>query len=128
MTQYSLNSTTEQQKSLRAILDYHSFDFIDAFEIEAWHEEGEDVQDEIQSRINEQDIVYYSTAIEYLAENDPSLMESLELARDAEYETGKLNSELLTTLLYQKNLSEKLCALLKDIDSFEFQETQEVQS
>jgi hypothetical protein len=49
------------------------------------------------------DIIYYSRAIEYLSENDPSLQESLELAADMGYSPADLNSEVLATLLNQQN-------------------------
>lgn len=45
------------------------------------------------------EVIYYYKAIEYLKENDPSLMESLEIAADFGFELDKLNSELLASLL-----------------------------
>ncbi len=68
---------------------------------------------------SEQEIIYYARAIEYLSKNDPSLMESLELAHEYGYAVEKLNSEVLATLHYQNALmrnagecAEKLTALL----------------
>jgi len=59
--------------------------------------------DEIQEELQDngfftEDIIYYSRAIEYLKENDPSLSESLELAAECGFETQNLNSELLASL------------------------------
>src|ERR1700753_1717421 len=96
---------TEQQKALNEILSSHGFDFIDAFEVEEWKADKEDMFEKLQDRVNEQDIIYYSKAMEYLSENDASLIESLGLAQELGYTAGKLNSELLATLLYQQNLS-----------------------
>ena len=58
-----------------------------------------DLFDDLQTNgyFNEE-IIYYSTAIRYLKENDPSLCESLEIATEYGYEAKNLNSELLATL------------------------------
>lgn len=47
----------------------------------------------------DEEIIYFSNAMKYLSENDPSLRESLELAYDFGYETKDLNSEILASLL-----------------------------
>jgi hypothetical protein len=49
------------------------------------------------------EIIYYSTAIEYLQKNDPSLRESLGLAQEFGYEVKNLNSEILASLLASEN-------------------------
>jgi len=58
-----------------------------------------DLFDDLQTNgyFNEE-VIYYSTAIRYLKENDPSLTESLEIATEYGYEAKNLNSELLATL------------------------------
>tara|TARA_R110000803_G_scaffold175884_1_gene238426 strand:- start:1141 stop:1569 length:429 start_codon:yes stop_codon:yes gene_type:complete len=58
-----------------------------------------DIFDDLQNNgyFNEE-VIYYSTAIRYLKENDPSLTESLEIATEYGYEAKSLNSELLATL------------------------------
>lgn len=53
--------------------------------------------------ITDTEIMYYYTAIQYLAENDQSLRESMEIASEYGYETWNLNSELLASLLKSKN-------------------------
>tara|TARA_R110000796_G_scaffold91302_1_gene195385 strand:- start:158 stop:586 length:429 start_codon:yes stop_codon:yes gene_type:complete len=45
-----------------------------------------------------EEVIYYSSAIRYLKDNDPSLCESLEIATEYGYTTENLNSELLATL------------------------------
>ncbi len=58
-----------------------------------------DIFDDLQNNgyFNEE-IIYYSTAIRYLKDNDPSLTESLEIAIEYGYEAKYLDSELLATL------------------------------
>lgn len=57
------------------------------------------IYDELQDNgyFNEE-IIYYSRAIEYLKENDPSLNESLEIATEYGYTKENINSELLASL------------------------------
>ena len=58
-----------------------------------------DLFDDLQNNgyFNEE-VIYYSSAIRYLKDNDPSLCESLEIATEYGYEAKNLNSELLATL------------------------------
>ena len=58
-----------------------------------------DLFDDLQENgyFNEE-VIYYSTAIRYLKDNDPSLCESLEIATEYGYEAKNLNSELLASL------------------------------
>ena len=58
-----------------------------------------DIFDDLQTNgyFNEE-VIYYSTAIRYLKDNDPSLTESLEIATEYGYEAKNLNSELLASL------------------------------
>jgi hypothetical protein len=53
------------------------------------------------------EIIYYSDAIQYLKENDPSLMESIEIALQYGYELKNINSELLASLLASFNSSDQ---------------------
>jgi hypothetical protein len=74
------------------ITDYlHSVDEINSF-------------DELQDILFENnafdiEIIYYSEAIKYLMEHDPSLTESIEIAHEMGYSLEKLNSEILASLL-----------------------------
>ena len=59
--------------------------------------------DEIQEELQDNgffnvEIIYYSKAMEYLKEHDPSLRDSLELAAEFCYSTENLNSETLASL------------------------------
>lgn len=67
----------------------------------------DELEEAVQNYINEQEIIYYSRAIEYLSENDPSLNESMAIAEEFGYTPSQLNSELLATILYQQQLHEE---------------------
>lgn len=64
------------------------------------------------------DIIYYSRAMEYLKENDPSLTESLELASDMGYSFDDLNSEVLASLLASKNARDDFSELEDEVNDF----------
>lgn len=80
--------------------------------------EDEDIQsvddliDEIERHIQETEITYYSTAMKFLVEEDPSLTNSLELAIDTGFDLEYLNSEVLATILLQDLLRTELYAIL----------------
>ncbi len=46
-----------------------------------------------------QEIIYYSKAIQYLSDNDPSLRDSISLAIEQGYELDSITSELLASIL-----------------------------
>jgi len=64
------------------------------------------IEEDVQTRISEREVTYYSTAMEYLTSNYTSLRESLELADEMGYSPSQLNSEILATLLLQKELND----------------------
>lgn len=64
------------------------------------------------------DIIYYSNAIEFLKDNDPSLMDSLQLAADLGYTPDNLNSEMLATLLNQQMLFEEWGEISSEIEEY----------
>jgi hypothetical protein len=66
----------------------------------------------------DKEVIYYSNAIEFLAENDPSLQESLELAEEFGYSAKDLNSEILASLLASKIEREKFEELRHEIETF----------
>lgn len=70
------------------------------------------------------EIVYYSRAIEYLSENDPSLNESLEIAFEYGYNLNNINSEILASLLASQNARNDFFELEDEINNF-FEELQE---
>lgn len=70
------------------------------------------------------DVIYYSNAIEYLREYDPSLRESLNLASEYGYTAENLNSEVLASLLKSQNERESFSELESEINDF-FSELEE---
>ena len=64
------------------------------------------------------DVIYYSNAIKYLQENDPSLNESLEIASELGYEVKNLNSEILASLLKSQNVRDEFLELRDEINDF----------
>ena len=64
------------------------------------------------------DVIYYSNAIKYLKENDPSLRESLEIAIEYGYELENLSSEVLASLLASQNARSEFYELQSEIDDF----------
>ena len=64
------------------------------------------------------EIIYYSNAIDYLKENDPSLNESLAIAIEYNFSIEKLNSEVLASLLYSQIETEKYYNLESEITDF----------
>ena len=70
------------------------------------------------------DVIYYSNAIEYLSNNDPSLQESCQIASEMGFETENLNSELLASLLKSQNVRNEWHELEDEINEY-FEELQE---
>ena len=64
------------------------------------------------------DIIYYSTAIEYLQKNDASLCESLSLAAEMGFSLEGLNSETLASLLASQNVRSEFQELEDEINDF----------
>lgn len=81
------------------------------------------------ARAFDQEIIYYSRAMEYLTENDTSLRRSLEIASDMGYKLKNLSSEILASLLsseierenFNKIFSE-LEDLMSEIEADELEE------
>jgi hypothetical protein len=80
---------------------------IDTPELSDFSNEDE-LKDYIGERIHEHEVVYYSRALEYLSENDPSLRESMEYADDYGFEVRSLTSETLATLHIQRAMLDEL--------------------
>lgn len=70
------------------------------------------------------DVIYFSNAMDYLSENDPSLRESLSLAYDMGFTADNLNSEVLASLLKTENVKNDFYSLEDDINNF-FEELEE---
>jgi len=96
-------------------------ELITDLDLEYNYEEGmtyNEYQERMYDYIGEQDIIYYYKAMKYLSDNDSSLYESLSIASGLGYETESLDSELLATLLYQKELEEEFNELSYEIEEY----------
>lgn len=99
--------TKEQEALLGRIYDDTGIDALYMVN-EDMPEDIDAFMEELQERINEIEVIYYSRAMEYLGEHDPSLTESMGLAHEMGYTADKINSELLATILQQQNASEAI--------------------
>ena len=94
-----------------------------------------DLEDPFQSICNmienkqgfDSEIIYYSNAINYLKENDPSLQESLSIASEYGYEVYDLNSEILASLLSSQKIREEFYELENEITEFFDQIKEEIE-
>ena len=111
------NKITSFLQSLNTEISITDFIEID------WENNQELNFDNIEEEINDNngfdlEIIYYSNAIEYLKNNDPSLRYSLELADEYCYTIDTLSSEILASLLYSQNEREKFNNLEDEINEF----------
>ena len=105
-------------------LNYNIINYVDIDEID-----NNDAFTSIYEMIEENDgfncdVIYYSNAIKYLQENDPSLRESLEIASDFGYDIKNINSELLASLLKSQNIRDEFLEFRDEINDF-FQELED---
>ena len=70
------------------------------------------------------DVIYYSNAIKYLQENDPSLNDSLKIADEYGYDIKNINSEVLASLLKSQNVRDEFLDFRDEINEF-FQELED---
>jgi chitinase len=79
--------------------------------------------EESRGFIIDNDIIYYSEAMKYLREHDPSLQTSIGMLIDMGYESLEdINSELLASVLYQSNLRDDFEQLMNDVvDAYELE-------
>jgi phosphoenolpyruvate carboxylase len=91
---------SEEIKMNHIDIMYH----VDADEVNSFDDVYEAIDND---RGFEVEVIYYTTAMEYLMERDPSLRESLEIAHEYGYTTDNLNSELLASLLASKECREE---------------------
>lgn len=79
----------------------------------------EDLEDCLNEKILEIQIIYYATGINILKEEDQSLTESLEQAYECGYTITDINSELLATLLIQKRCFDELYDFMQEVEENE---------
>ena len=105
-----LDKQIELNDNLINYVDIKEIDFSDAF-------------NSIYEMVNDNggfncDVIYYSNAIRYLQENDPSLNESLDIASELGYEVKNLNSEILASLLKSQNVRDEFLDFRDEINEF----------
>ena len=103
-------------RSLRTeieIMDYIKIEDIDCSD--AFNSISDMIQDNNGFDV---EIIYFSNAIKYLQENDPSLRESLEIANEYGFSLDKINSETLASLLASQNAREEFNELQDEINTF----------
>jgi hypothetical protein len=92
------------------------------------HDSADDCIEAIREQINQEEVIYYSNAMEYLCENDASLNESMALAAEYGYTPDNINSELLASLLVQKNLNDALSQITDEIEEVFDEVDQEIEA
>ena len=105
------------KENLQEINDVQNSDLDLAY----YYEDGmtyDEYYNAVTESIYDKEIIYYSVAIKYLAENDASLSDSLEIASELGYTVENLNSEVLATLLYQRELHEEFWSYCEDIEEY----------
>jgi hypothetical protein len=114
--------TENQKKEIKEIMKnpvfsylYNSLDI--NYLIDSEHNNLGEFTEFLYDYIREHEIIYYSEAINFLRESDPSLRESLEIAEQLGYSPKNLNSEILATLLIQSYMDEEAGELIKEIET-----------
>ena len=96
-----------------SINDYIGLDNMDNItDFESLYEELE------ENGFFNQEVIYYASAMKILLENDPSLMESMNLASDMGFDCKNLNSEILASILVSEQLREQFNEFQSDIEDF----------
>lgn len=113
------DKATDFIKSLNSDIDliYH----IDVEELNLREPDGiyEQMREQLEdANAFDEEIIYYSRAMDFLKEHDPSLQTSLQMAHDMGYTADKINSELLASLLASDVNREDFINLESEITDF----------
>ncbi len=77
------------------------------------------IREQLERAVQESsNVIYYTTAMDFLKTNDPSLQKSMELAHNFGFELKNLNSETLASILNEQMNMEQLNS---DLNKFAFQ-------
>lgn len=99
-------------------LEYSLTEYFDEEELDE-DTEIQDIEDALDAHdYFNQEIIYYSRAMDYLMKNDPSLQRSMELAAEYGYYCEHLNSEILASLLASEDSREAWAKVRDDIQDF----------
>ena len=88
---------------------------IDAEEVNSFDDVYEAIDND---RGFEVEVIYYTTAMEYLMERDPSLRESLEIAEEYGYTPSNITSEVLASLLASRECRDEFMRYEDEITEF----------
>jgi len=117
VTLLQLKEALKDYDTLASELDLNALDATYSLESDSCEVDLESFQSDAQSYVNESvQIIYYANAIDYLAKKDPSLSYSLEIAHEYGFETQSLNSELLASLLLQRECCNELSELINQLE------------
>ena len=104
-----LEAIKEIIKKQEKIFDFNDYILNHCAESDIQEIEDENDLENYLNKINEDmditsaEVIYYANAIKYLAENDQSLNESIDIAIQYGYDLNNINSELLASLLKSQN-------------------------
>ena len=117
VTLLQLKEALKEYDTLASELDLNALDATYSLESDNCEVDLDSFQSDDQSYIDESvQIIYHANAIDYLAKNDPSLYNSLEIAHEYGFETQSLNSELLASLLLQRECCDELGELINELE------------
>ena len=102
---------SEEIKMNNLDIMYH----VDADEVNSFDDVYEAIDND---RGFEVEVIYYTTAMEYLMERDSSLRESLEIAEEYGYTPSNITSEVLASLLASKECREEFMSYEDEITEF----------
>ncbi len=78
------------------------------------------LREEVEQYICESvDIIYYTKAIEFLAENDPSLRDSMDIAAEFCTPLDKINSEFLASILLQSMVRDEFSEFMDALEALD---------
>ena len=105
-----IKAKIEELKENTLLNDHLDFVYLENDNPSEGFDSLDELQEYLQERIIEAEIIYYHTAMEFLMKHDASLRESITLASEYGCTLDSLNSELLATVLLQDMLSQELAS------------------
>jgi len=89
--------------------------FIDADEVKSFDDVYEAIDNDGGFNV---EVIYYTAAMEYLMERDPSLRESVGIAEEYGYTPSNITSEVLASLLASRECREEFMRYEDEITEF----------
>ena len=83
-------------------------------------------EDKLADELSDLSIIGSYRAMQYLLENDHTLLDSVDLAVDHGCKIEDMNSELLANLLFQTKISDDLSFALQELENVDFDDEEEV--